>query len=97
MPESLKEHIEQRNRTKGLEVVWVSCEGENPADVENLAQGIAELKPVIKYMSLDQEQGFHGRYFPYKNTEGYLQPLVAVQFGSVKRKFELLHVTMCWT
>lgn len=82
MPEPLKRHIEQRNSTgKSLEVVWVSCQGENPSDIENLG-----LHPVVKYYSLSGEQGFLGRYFPFKNTEGYLQPLVAVQFGSVKRK-----------
>lgn len=80
MPESLKTHIKNRISKKSLEVVWVSCEGENPADIENLGNN-------VDYKSLSGEQGFSGHYFPYTNTEGYLQPLVAVQFQSVKREF----------
>lgn len=81
MPESLKRHIKDR-ATKGetLEVVWVSCEGEKPGDVKNL--------PLATYRSLNGEQGFLGRYFPYKNTESYLQPIVAVQF-SIARELML--------
>lgn len=81
MPKSLKDHIKKR-QGEALEVVWVSCEGENPADIENLGES-------TMYKSLSGEQGFLGRYFPFKNTEGYLQPIVAVQFASVTRKFEL--------
>lgn len=80
MPGRLKKHIEDRKNLKmPLEVVWVSCEGENPADIENLGTGIS-------YYSLSGEQGFLGSYFPFKNTKGYLQPLVAVQFTSIKRE-----------
>ena len=78
MPKSLKSHIEKR-QGEALEVVWVSCEGENPADIENLGEGTS-------YKSLSGEQGFLGRYFPFTNTPGYLQPIVAVQFTSIKRK-----------
>lgn len=78
MPKSLKNHIEKR-QGEALEVVWVSCEGENPADIENLGEGTS-------YKSLSGEQGFLGRYFPFKNTEGYLQPIVAVQFTTITRK-----------
>lgn len=78
MPETLKSHIKSRdNSKKDLNVVWVSCEGENPADIENLGNSIS-------YYSLGSEQGFLGNYFPFMNSEGYLQPLVAVQFSSVK-------------
>jgi sodium/potassium-transporting ATPase subunit beta len=80
MPESLKTHFKSRIAKKNLEVVWVSCEGENPADVENLGKD-------VDYIGWSGEQGFNGNYFPYENTEGYLQPLVAVQFKSVKRKY----------
>jgi sodium/potassium-transporting ATPase subunit beta len=79
MPEPLKTHITSRINKKSLEVVWVSCEGENPADTENLGKN-------VKYMSLSGEQGFNGNYFPFENTDGYLQPLIAVQFQSVKSK-----------
>jgi sodium/potassium-transporting ATPase subunit beta len=83
MPNSLKTHIKSRESArKNTNVVWVSCEGENPADIENLGNSIA-------YYSLNGEQGFHGNYFPFVNTKGYLQPLVAVQFSSIKRELEL--------
>lgn len=74
MPEPLKSHIAGRLQKN---VVWVSCEGENPADIENLGNNVS-------YYSLSGEQGFLGNYFPFKSTKGYLQPLVAVQFSSVK-------------
>ena len=81
MPRQLKNHIKDRNTTgKSLEVVWVSCEGENPADIENLGEN-------VEFKSLNSEQGFHGNYFPFMNTEGYLQPLVAVRFLYVKRGY----------
>lgn len=49
----------------------MSCQGENPADVEYLG-------PVTYYPK--GIQGFPGYYFPYLNSEGYLSPLVAVRF-----------------
>lgn len=69
MPENLKEFIksqEQANKLS-LNTVWVSCEGENPADVENIGEVRYYPKP-----------GFPGYFFPYENSEGYLSPLVAV-------------------
>jgi sodium/potassium-transporting ATPase subunit beta len=77
MPQSLKDHIKVNGKKYDMKVVWVSCEGENPADVDNLGQNIS-------FKSLSGEQGFLGKYFPFKSTEGYLQPLVAVQFENVK-------------
>ncbi|KAL1458521.1 hypothetical protein WDU94_008663 [Cyamophila willieti] len=50
-----------------LNTVWVSCEGENPADIENLGN--------IQY---HPNQGFPGYFFPFENSEGYLSPLVAI-------------------
>ncbi|KAK9872953.1 hypothetical protein WA026_020303 [Henosepilachna vigintioctopunctata] len=70
MPPELKHHIihEITNPPK-RNTVWVSCEGEYPVDVEFL--GHIEYYPI---------QGFPGYYFPHKNLEGYLSPLLAVQF-----------------
>lgn len=61
---------------KQMNTVWVSCEGENPADVENIG-------PIEYY----PRQGFPGYYFPYENSEGYLSPLVAVHFTKPVRKY----------
>lgn len=59
-----------------MNTIWVSCEGENPADKENIG-------PVQYY----PRQGFPGYFFPYENSEGYLSPLVAVQFTRPIRKY----------
>lgn len=54
----------------------MSCEGENPADLENVGP--------IKYYP---RQGFPGYYYPYENSEGYLSPLVAVHFERPVREY----------
>jgi hypothetical protein len=59
-----------------LNTIWVSCEGENPADLENIGP--------IKYYP---RRGFPGFYYPYENSEGYLSPLVAVHFERPVRKY----------
>lgn len=71
MPDSLKKLVKDTSVRNPIELdtVWVSCEGENPADVENIG-------PIEYY----PQQGFPGYYFPYENSEGYLSPLVAVHF-----------------
>jgi len=71
MPEQLAELIRGREKESlnQLNMVWISCEGENPADRENI--GRMDYRP---------HQGFPGYYFPYLNVPGYLSPLVAVQF-----------------
>lgn len=75
MPAELREHI--RNATAHdadlLNMVWVSCEGENPVDKENLGP--------VQYLPT---RGFPGYYFPYSNEDGYLSPLVAVHFQRPK-------------
>lgn len=73
MPSDLKEHIRQEEKHNRLDTVWVSCAGENPADVENMG--------AIQYLP---RRGFPGYYFPFKNTQGYLSPLVAVFFEKPK-------------
>lgn len=76
MPQSLKDAINKTKEDLGdlaLNNVWVSCEGESPADVENIG-------PVEYY----PRPGFPGYFFPYENSEGYLSPLVAVKFRHPK-------------
>jgi sodium/potassium-transporting ATPase subunit beta len=58
-----------------LNTVWVSCEGENPADVEHIGP--------IQYIP---RRGFPGYFFPFKNDEGYLSPLLAIFFERPKSK-----------
>lgn len=75
MPDDLKMHIlnEKSRNPKSVDTIWVSCEGENPADVENIGP--------IQYIP---RRGFPGFYFPFTNTKGYLSPLVAVFFEKPK-------------
>ncbi|XP_076255063.1 sodium/potassium-transporting ATPase subunit beta-2-like isoform X1 [Rhynchophorus ferrugineus] len=71
MPKQLKDHIKSINSTRDRRNIWVSCEGEMPADKEYIGS--------ITYYP-QNFQGFPGYYFPYLNREGYLSPLVAVRF-----------------
>ncbi|XP_054282420.1 sodium/potassium-transporting ATPase subunit beta-2 [Macrosteles quadrilineatus] len=73
MPQDLKNHIssETSSSPNAAKTVWVSCEGENPADVENIGS--------IHYFP---KRGFPGYFFPYKNQEGYLSPVIALWFES---------------
>lgn len=73
MPTDLQAHIKQEEIAGRLDTVWVSCAGENPADVENMG--------AIQYIP---RRGFPGYYFPFTNTPGYLSPLVAVFFEKPK-------------
>ncbi|XP_031834286.1 sodium/potassium-transporting ATPase subunit beta-2 [Nomia melanderi] len=73
MPADLREHIKQEETANRLDTVWVSCAGENPADIENMG--------AIQYIP---RRGFPGYYFPFTNTPGYLSPLVAVFFEKPK-------------
>lgn len=77
-PQDLRNHVrnEKARNPKALNTVWVSCEGENPGDVENMGP--------IQYIP---RRGFPGYYFPFDNTPGYLSPLVAVFFEKPKSKY----------
>ncbi|XP_025832681.1 sodium/potassium-transporting ATPase subunit beta-2 [Agrilus planipennis] len=84
MPPDLQEHIRELEKNYSihgssempnvLKTVWVSCEGENPGDMENIG-------PVIYF----PQRGFGGQYFPFLNQDNYLSPLVAVSFESPTR------------
>lgn len=73
----LKEHIAnlKANHSQQLNTVWVSCEGENPADQENIGP--------ISYIP---RRGFPGYFYPFENSEGYLSPLVAIHFVRPRSK-----------
>jgi sodium/potassium-transporting ATPase subunit beta len=76
MPAHLQSYIKDKvmAQKEAMNTVWVNCEGENPADVENIG--------AIKYYP---HRGFPGYFFPFMNNEGYLSPLVAVNFEQPKR------------
>lgn len=82
-PENLPEEMpdQLKNYIKGLpefhrNQVWVSCRGENGADLEILGD--------VAYFPT---QGFPSYFYPYFNANGYLSPLVGVKFIRPKRKF----------
>lgn len=77
MSDDLKALIGQQSNKQQ---VWIECKGENPADKE-------ALKSVTYFPS---SQGFPLYYFPYKKQDGYLSPVVAVQFEVPD--FQLVHV-----
>lgn len=76
MPEDLKKRIKEMEKrsSKFLNTVWVSCEGQYPADKEFI--GTVEYIP---------QQGFPGYYYPFLGTKAYLSPLVAVHFKNISR------------
>lgn len=67
MPADLKETIKSLPENERKQI-WVSCNGDNSADEENLRG--------MKYFP---SRGFPGYFYPFKNTPGYLSPLIAVQ------------------
>jgi len=54
--------------------IWIQCNGENPADVENAGD--------FKYYP---DQGFSVNYFPYENQDGYVSPAVFVQLVNPRK------------
>lgn len=56
-------------------MIWISCEGENPADIENLGP--------VQYIP---SRGFPGYFYPFMNQKGYMPPLVAINFERPKSK-----------
>jgi len=72
VPWTIMDQIKQ-NKEEGKdklnERVWIDCQGENPADKENIG-------PVTYYPT----NGISRNYFPYLNQEGYLSPAIFVEF-----------------
>eukprot|EP00088_Acartia_fossae_P007017 TRINITY_DN13257_c0_g1_i6.p1 TRINITY_DN13257_c0_g1~~TRINITY_DN13257_c0_g1_i6.p1 ORF type:complete len:321 (-),score=109.15 TRINITY_DN13257_c0_g1_i6:622-1584(-) len=82
VPQAVKDRIsKQKLAGADLNQVWIDCHGENPADVEGM--GDIEYYP--------KTAAFHGKYYPYTNQDGYMNPLVAVQFLNPEAG-QLLHI-----
>lgn len=75
MPADLKLYIKSQPQ-EARKQIWVSCKGEHTMDRENIGK-------MVFYPS----QGFPGHFYPYKNYEGYVSPLIAVQFQNPTGKF----------
>ncbi|KAL1430044.1 hypothetical protein MTO96_015526 [Rhipicephalus appendiculatus] len=65
-PQKLPDNVKDNYDPK---YVYITCEGENVADVESMGP--------LAYFPSNRIENF---YFPYKNTPGYLSPFVFVQF-----------------
>jgi hypothetical protein len=75
MPKSLTDYIKTADKDMADRMVWFSCEGENPADRENL--GAIDWYPY---------PGVPDYFFPYRNQAGYLSPGVFAHLKNPKRK-----------
>jgi len=76
-PKQLKEAakaFEDANPERAGHMVWMSCEGENPADVENIGK--------INYYP---RMGIPTYYFPYKNQKGYKSPIMFAHLENPKK------------
>ena len=70
-----EQQVKIANETKFL---YISCEGEEPFDKDNIGD--------VKYYSLFPSNEIGGipiNYFPYRNQDNYLSPLVFVHFESL--------------
>lgn len=74
MPQTLKNHIASLS-VKERNQVWVSCQGEDGADKENVR--------TIEYFPT---RGFPSYFYPYLNVKNYVSPLVAVRFRRLGSK-----------
>ena len=77
-PSSLRTQITELTTTQPKmmgQMVWLSCEGENPADKENLGE--------IAYHPFP---GYPTYHFPYENQDDYLSPAVFAHLKNPKRK-----------
>lgn len=57
------------------QMIWLSCEGENPADKENIG--------AISYYPYP---GFPTYHYPYEKQKDYLSPAVFAHLKNPKRK-----------
>lgn len=75
LPEGLVKQMQSEAKPDGElpKRVWVWCEGENPADKENIGK-----------LTYFPAAGFDSKYYPYMKVPGYKSPLVAVKFDKPK-------------
>lgn len=71
MPKELQLHINTTESDAERKQIWVSCNGLDDVDKEN-------VKGFNYY-----PRGFAGYYYPYKNVPNYLSPIIAVEVLNV--------------
>jgi len=73
-PDGASESLQAAISGSSEELVFVDCKGTYPEDKANL-----------KSITYTPQQGFSANFFPFKNQEGYMNPIVAVKFEPVMR------------
>jgi len=74
MPEELVKYINNTaTEEEKNQMIWFSCEGENPADKEHIG-------PIVYY----PKPGVPIYHYPYENQEGYRSPAVFAHFSNPK-------------
>jgi len=74
MPEELVTYInETATEEEKNQMIWFSCEGENPADKEHIGKINYYPKPGVPVY-----------HYPYENQEGYRSPAVFAHFSNPK-------------
>ncbi|KAG5674762.1 hypothetical protein PVAND_004712 [Polypedilum vanderplanki] len=84
MPIYLKNYI-SNDHNRNQRAIWLSCSGEKDVDVEYV--GKIEYYPSY---------GFPIYYFPSKNDESYLEPLIAVEFVKPQRGIAIFIKCKVW-
>ncbi|XP_044262422.1 sodium/potassium-transporting ATPase subunit beta-2-like [Tribolium madens] len=78
LPKEMPYYLQHTIKTSKIQdtsnIIWLSCVPQDMEDYKNIGT-------LVYYF----EMGFHRKYFPFRNTEGYLSPLVAVLFEKPKR------------
>jgi len=91
IPNELADKIEKLIAAKDpqMNTIWVSCEGENPADRENIGP-LQYYAPAFKN---GEFQGIPAYYFPFMKQDRYRAPFVFVKF--MKPQYNVLIQIEC--
>ena len=81
MPYELQRHIKN---TVSFDVVWISCEGQDPSSIENTGK-----------IAFYPEKGF--RTNQISTSEGSLEPIIAVRFEEPGVEIEIFVKCNIWT
>ena len=90
MPEDLQQYIRNlANSTLDLNrrrvnTTWITCEGENPADKENIGE-LGYYYPGFNNVT-SKFGGIPNFNFPFLNQDAYLAPFLFVKFLKPQRK-----------
>jgi len=69
LDKDIPDAVRQGYANRRSDIIYITCEGENAADKENIG-------PINYY----PQQGIDFKYFPFTNQPGYLSPFVFVHF-----------------